>query len=239
VTIPPGLSGLLNDGPPVEPRPASSVLVIDHRARPWRVLMMRRPQGAEFAPGAYVFPGGSRHLEDAVFGDADRATAVRELFEEVGVLLARRHDGSFARDRECRRLRAVLEGGTSFPDALAACELSPAFDRLTLLSRWITPEPLRRRFDTRFYLARRPAAQTLHPQPGEVEEVIWVSPARALGAGGPPLVHATRRVLESVGGEPNPARLIARLRRRRREPPPITPVVEPLPDGSGFRVVDG
>src|SRR2546427_12486439 len=106
VTIPPGLSGMLNDGPPVEPRPASSVLLVDHRARPWTVLMMRRPGGADFAPGAYVFPGGSRHAEDDGFEDPNRASAVRELFEEVGILLARRHDGSFARDRECERLRA-------------------------------------------------------------------------------------------------------------------------------------
>jgi 8-oxo-dGTP pyrophosphatase MutT (NUDIX family) len=166
------------------------------------------------------------------------AAAVRELFEEVGILLARRHDGSFARERDCERLRAALAGGASFPATLAACELSPAFDRLTPLSRWITPEPLRRRFDTRFYLARRPVGQTLHLQPGEVENVIWISPSRALAEGGPTLVHATRRVLESVAQEPNPARLIARLRRRRRQPAPMTPVIEPLLDGTGFRIID-
>src|SRR5438105_9640305 len=69
VTIPPGLAGMLNTGPPVEPVPASSVLVIDHRARPWTVLMMRRPGGADFAPGAYVFPGGSEHAEDRELAD--------------------------------------------------------------------------------------------------------------------------------------------------------------------------
>jgi 8-oxo-dGTP pyrophosphatase MutT (NUDIX family) len=200
--------------------------------------MMRRPGGADFAPGAYVFPGGSQHSEDDGFDDPNRATAIRELFEEVGVLLARRNDGGFARDRECERLRAALSGGASFPDALAASELAPAFDRLTFLSRWITPVPLRRRFDTRFYLARHPAAQVVCPQPGEVEDLIWTSPAGALAAGGPTMVHATRRILESVAGEPDPGRLVARLRRRRREAPPVTPVVEPLPDGSGFRVID-
>jgi len=230
---------MLNTGPPVEPLPASSVLVIDHRARPWTVLMMRRPGGADFAPGAYVFPGGSEHAEDRELADPHGAAAVRELFEEVGLLLARRHDGSFARNRDCERLRAALAAGASFPGALAACELAPAFDRLTLFSRWITPEPLRRRFDTRFYLARRPTGQTPHPQPGEVEDMIWISPSRALADGGPTLVHATRRVLESVTQEPNPARLIARLRRRRREPAPVTPVIEPLPDGEGFRIIDG
>jgi recombination protein RecT len=229
---------MLNDGPPVEPRRASSVLVLDHRARPWTVLMMRRPGGADFAPGAYVFPGGSQHSQDGRFGDPNRATALRELFEEVGILLARRPDRSFAQDRECERLRAALSAGASFADALAASELAPAFDRLTFLSRWITPEPLRRRFDTRFYLARHPAGQVVCPQAGEVEDLIWISPALALAGDGPTMVHATRRILESVAGEPDPAPLIARLRRRRREAPPIMPVVEPLPDGSGFRVVD-
>src|SRR5438105_3339675 len=174
VTIPPGLSGMLNAGPPVQPRPASSVLVVDHRTDPWRLLMMRRPDGADFAPGAYVFAGGSRQPEDEEFDDPHRATAVRELFEEVGILLARHRAGGFARDRECDRLRAALAGGTSFAEALASCQLAPAFDRLTLLSRWITPEPLRRRYDTRFYLARHPAGQTVHPQTGEVVDVVWI-----------------------------------------------------------------
>jgi 8-oxo-dGTP pyrophosphatase MutT (NUDIX family) len=238
VTAPPDLADRPHHGPPVEPRPASSVLVVDHRARPWTLLMIRRPGGADFAPSAYVFPGGSLHEEDAAFDDPGRAAAVRELFEEVGILQARRHDGSFARQAECDRLRAALAAGTPFPRAMADTGLVPAFDRLALLTRWITPEALRRRFDARFYLARLPAGQAIHPQPGEVEDVIWISPARALQADGPTLVHATRRILESVAEEPNPARLIARVRRRRREPTPIMPVVEPLPDGSGFRILE-
>ena len=87
---------MLNEGTPVTPRPASSVLLV-RSERPWRVLMMRRPGGAEFAPGAYVFPGGSVHEEDRSFSNPDRSAAVRELVEEVGVLLARRADGRFAR----------------------------------------------------------------------------------------------------------------------------------------------
>ena len=100
---------MLNAGPPVEPRAASSVLLVDQHARPWTVLMMLRPGGADFAPGAYVFPGGSRHTEDDAFEDPDRAAAVRELFEEVGILLGRRYDGSFARHRECERLREASQ----------------------------------------------------------------------------------------------------------------------------------
>ena len=143
IAIPPGLSGLLNEGPPVEPRPAATVVLARGRD-PWEVLLMRRPGGAEFAPGAHVFPGGSLHREDHSFPDETRAAAVRELFEEVGVLLARR-SRRFARDRDCGRLRELLGQGLAFPAALASLALEPAFDRLAYFARWVTPKPLRRR----------------------------------------------------------------------------------------------
>jgi 8-oxo-dGTP pyrophosphatase MutT (NUDIX family) len=236
-SIPDGLSAVLNPGAPVVPRPAATVLVVDSSTFPWQVLMMRRPGGADFAPGAYVFPGGSVHPEDdGPLGDADRAAGARELFEEVGILLARRPDGRFARDRECRLLRDRLAGGGGWVPALRELGLAPALDRLVFLARWITPEAVSRRFDTRFYLARRPPGQTVHPQPGEVADWLWTSPAAALAPDGPTLVHATRRVLQSVVGEPDAVRLMARLRRR-RETPPVTPRVVRRPDG-GFEVVD-
>jgi 8-oxo-dGTP pyrophosphatase MutT (NUDIX family) len=162
--------------------------------------------------------------------------AVRELFEEVGLLLARRRDRRFARDRECGRLRERLEAGVPWPAALRSLELTPALDRLVFLARWITPEVVARRFDTRFYVARRPPGQTVHPQPGEVADWLWTSPAEALAPGGPTLVHATRRILESVAGEPDAVRLIARLRRR-AETPAVMPRVVRRPDG-GFEIVE-
>jgi 8-oxo-dGTP pyrophosphatase MutT (NUDIX family) len=227
---------MVNRGTPVTPRPAATVLLVDPAVSPWRLLMMRRPGGADFAPGAYVFPGGSVHQEDAELGDPDRAAAVRELFEEVGLLLARRRDRRFARDRECTLLRERLSAGAGWVEALRSLELTPALDRLAFLARWITPEAVPRRFDTRFYVARRPSGQTVHPQPGEVTDWLWTSPAGALAPDGPTLVHATRRILESVAGEPDAARLIARLRRR-PETPPVTPRVQRLPDG-GFQIVE-
>ncbi len=226
---------MLNDGPPVEPRPSASVLLARGRD-PWRLLMMRRPGGAEFAPSAYVFPGGSAHAEDHDFDDPLRSAAARELFEEVGILLARRRSGRFAAEADCRHLRSALEGGLSWPAGLAECGLTPAFDRLVFLARWITPERLRRRFDTRFFVARRPAGQTVLPQAGEVDELIWVSPEEALAEGGPMMVHATRRILESVAGEGDVGRLLARLRRRRRETPPVRPRIVQA-DGGGWAVV--
>ena len=236
MSIPGGLAATVNDGAPVTPRPAATVLLVDASVAPWRLLMMRRPGGADFAPGAYVFPGGSVHPEDVELGDEHRAAAVRELFEEMGLLLARRRDRRFARDRECAGLRELLAGGASWVVALRSLELTLALDRLAFLARWITPEVVRRRFDTRFYVARRPPGQTVVPQPGEVADWLWTSPEEALAPGGPTLVHATRRILESVAGEPDAARLIARLRRR-PETPPVMPRVVRLPDG-GFEIIE-
>ena len=237
MTIPPGLSGMLNEGEPVVPRPAASVLLLDTQESPWRLLMMRRPRAAEFAPSAYVFPGGSVHEEDRGWEDPARAAAVRELFEELGILLARRRDGRFARDRDCERLRHLLQLGRGWAPALRQAGLTPALDRLVFLARWITPEQIARRFDTRFFLARRPPGQAVHPQPGEVEDWLWIAPGEAL-AGRLALVHATRRILESVASEADGRRLLARLRRRRHESPPVQPRIVRLPDG-GFQVVEG
>ena len=237
--IPRGLAAALSEGPaPVVPRPAATVLLIDATAASWRVLMMGRPGGASFAPGAYVFPGGSVHPEDAELGDRDRAAAMRELFEEVGILLARRPDRRFARDPECRLLRARLEAGAGWVESLRALSLEPALDRLVYLARWVTPEGVSRRFDTRFYLARRPYGQTVHPQPGEVTAWRWITPAEALAPDGPTMVHVTRRVLESLAGEADARRLIARLRRR-PETPAVTPRLLRTPDGRVQVVDDG
>jgi 8-oxo-dGTP pyrophosphatase MutT (NUDIX family) len=178
------------------------------------------------------------HPEDAQLDDTDRAAAMRELFEEVGVLLARRPDRRFARDRECGRLRERLAAGVAWTAALRELELTPALDRLVFLARWITPEVVARRFDTRFYLARRPPGQTVHPQPGEVVDWRWISPADALAPDGPPLVHATRRILESVVAEPDARRLIARLRGR-PETAPVTPRVVRRADGGVEILEDG
>ena len=195
--------------------------------------MMQRPGGAEFAPNAFVYPGGSVHGEDGMYPDQHRAAAVRELFEEVGILMARRRDGRFARDPECSQLRIQLAAGVPFPAALESGGLIPAFDRLALLTRWITPAALKRRFDTHFYMARLPPGQTVHPQAGEVVGWRWVVPAEAVVDEALVMVPATRQILQSIAAEPDPSRLISRLRRR-LPPEPVQPVL--IADGGRFRI---
>jgi 8-oxo-dGTP pyrophosphatase MutT (NUDIX family) len=182
---------------------------------------MHRPWGSDFAPGAYVFPGGTVHSDDATWEDEIRAAAIRELFEEIGILLARR-GRNFAREKDCELVRSRVEGGASFGTALRELGLEPAFDRLVMFARWVTPAQLRRRFDARFFLARLPSGQSVHPQPDEVADWMWISPERALADPKVTLVYATRVVLESVATGENVSALFARARRMRE-----IPIVEP------------
>jgi len=199
---------------------------------PWELLLVHRPGGADFAPGAYVFPGGTVHEDDRGANDEIKAAAVRELFEEAGILLARR-GRRFAVDSDCARVRSLVEAGAPFAGALDQLCLVAAFDRLVLFARWVTPAQLRRRFDTRFYLARLPAGQSVRPQPGEVTDWVWIAPDRALASPEITLVYATRAVIESVGVD-EPAKLFARARRARE-----VPIVEPrlVKTESGWEIV--
>lgn len=217
----PDLTSHLNvDGPPSTPRPSATVLLI-RSGNPWELLLMHRPRGADFAPGAYVFPGGTVHADDMGVGDEIRMAAVRELFEEVGILLARR-GGAFARRNECDRVRSIVEGGKSFAEALRELRIEPALDRLALFARWVTPAQMRRRFDARFFLARLPAGQEVVPQEGEVTDWLWISPELALTRPDLTLVYATRAVLESVAGGLDAAKVFARARRQKE-----VPIIEP------------
>lgn len=173
--------------------------------------MVHRPGGADFAPGAYVFPGGTVHDDDRTWPDEIVAAAVRELFEETGVLLARRA-GSFATDADCEGVRSAVEGGATFGAALRELGLEPAFDELTLFARWVTPKLMRRRFDARFYVARMPEAQEIRPQEGEVTDWLWITPAEALQGGRLTLVYATEAVLESVADAAGAHELFGRAR---------------------------
>jgi recombination protein RecT len=224
--------GAINDGPPVTPRPSATVLLMRGR-RPWELLLVRRPGGADFAPGAYVFPGGTVHGDDMGWGDEIRMAAVREMFEEVGILLARR-SARFALEADCDQVRALIASGKTFGEGLREMRLEPALDRLVPFARWVTPAPLRRRYDARFFLTQLPPGQVVQPQEGEVTDWTWITPKAALDNPEITLVYATRAVLESVASEPDAAKLVSRARRLRE-----VPIVEPrmVKTESGWEVV--
>jgi recombination protein RecT len=224
--------GAINDGPPVTPRHSATVLVVRGR-QPWELLLMRRPGGADFAPGAYVFPGGTVHEDDHASKDEIRAAAVRELFEEVGILLAR-HGKRFAREADSEKVRRLIASGKTFAEALGELELEASFDRLVLFARWVTPALLRRRYDARFFLAQLPPNQAIHAQEGEVTDWLWIEPQKALASRDLTLVYATRAVLESVASDKDASKLLSRARRLGE-----IPTIEPrlVQTESGWEIV--
>ncbi|HYS31646.1 MAG TPA: NUDIX hydrolase [Streptosporangiaceae bacterium] len=175
----------------------------------FEVYMLRRKPSMAFAPGAYVFPGGSVDQRDAdeevawagpavdhwgrVFDaphDLARAlvcAAVRETFEESGVLLAGPSADTVVADTtgpdwEAGR-QALLDRSLSLAEMLARRNLILRSDLLRPWSRWITPAVEPRRFDARFFAAALPAGQRTRDVGGEAAAVQWISPAQALDAG--------------------------------------------------------
>ncbi len=174
---------------PAIPRPAATVLLLRDGPDGIEVLMTRRSLTASFAPGAYVFPGGGVDVADstAYAQSTRRATqsdlhltqaiaAIRESFEELGVLLAQHADGSAATDADI----ASLDRKQPFAAQCAARGLKLSADRVHVLAHWITDRDLPRRFDVPFLVARMPTGQTPVADESEQFEPVWVRPADAL-----------------------------------------------------------
>lgn len=258
-------SGPVTPTGPATPRPSSAVVL----ARPaggnanggageMDVFMVRRHVRSEFAPDVYVFPGGSITPADrdaettpglcapagegpTALGTGLRVGALRELFEEAGVLLAYRRDVPLAIEPEARErfaaYRAELQGGTAALADVAAREgLRLATDALVYWAHWITPGALPRRFDTRFFLAEAPADQRPVHDDQEVTDGVWITPAAALArqaAGTFPMVFATIHQLRELAARGTLDAVRAHY--AATEPATIQPLAMPAP-GGGFLV---
>ena len=203
------------------------------------VLMLRRPAAMAFAPGAYVFPGGSVDAADsdpeigwsgpdpAEFGDrlgcsaADAralvCAAVRETFEESGVLLAGGPDGSPAvPDPSLDEDRAALAAGSrSFGELLSRRGLVLHAGLLTPWARWITPEAEPRRFDARFFAAQLPPGQRAVGHQAEADRTAWVRPRAAIDAaraGSMTLLPPTMTTLNEFASLGGVAKILGRPR---------------------------
>lgn len=164
--------------------------------------MVVRNRAVAFASGALVFPGGKVDSQDHDLINSDltegfatlepfeascRIAALREAYEEAGILLAHKADGSrlsgekLARHEEERDRIAHCE--LPFADFLRDHGLKLSADAMLPVARWVTPEGSPRRFDTMFYLAPAPADQTATHDGGESVESLWVSPQQALEEG--------------------------------------------------------
>lgn len=209
---------------PVEPKLAATVVLVRPGRRGPEVLLTLRPASMAFAPDMHVFPGGRVDAADAdpellarsiispdeaaraLGGDLDPATAlaahvaaIRELFEEAGVLLADSGlDGGAAGargaagvagaaaavpSRSVSLARSALVGGEmTFAEVAAELGLRLRMDLLVPLSRWVTPAVLPRRFDARFFAAELPVGARVSFEGGEVASHSWLTPAAALTA---------------------------------------------------------
>jgi 8-oxo-dGTP pyrophosphatase MutT (NUDIX family) len=219
----------------VLPRPASTVVLARAVAEGgFEILLTRRPQEMKFLGGFYVFPGGTVHLSDyspqalercrGLSGsDARRilggdhsveialghwVAVVRELFEEVGILLCHGESGepvnmddSGARKRIELKRQAIVKKQLDLGSFLQSENLFCDLSRAVYFDHWVTPEIYPMRFDTRFYLAPMPAQQKSLSRSEEVTDAVWVKPGDALALNHRkdfPLIPPTTIVLQGL-----------------------------------------
>ena len=181
----------------VLPRPAATALMLRDRPLGLEVFMVVRHHQIEFASGALVFPGGKVESEDAS-ADWDNLTApppdgldrafaiaaLRETFEEAGILIARgRGAPDLLTAARARRIVAAHRGGgerARFVDVIRAANLELATDLLVRFAHWITPIGLPKRYDTHFFIVAAPIDQAGAHDGSESVEGYWVRPVVAL-----------------------------------------------------------
>ena len=191
----------------VAPRPASTILLLRDSAAKAEieVFMMVRHYEIDFNSGALVFPGGSVDKGDkeiianpALYSGGEgldeatlsfRIAAIRETFEESGILLARPQgstalvDAKRAGEIEAASRADLCDGKISFMKVLTDNGMLLALDELMPYAHWITPEGMPKRFDTWFFLAAAPPEQAGAHDGKESTDSIWVSPREALEGG--------------------------------------------------------
>lgn len=206
--------------PPVAPRDSATVILLRDGPQGLEVFMLERHLRSDFAGGAYVFPGGTidgRDTDPAAAevlderGDADVAPAfflcaIRETFEEAGVLLARRAGdavrfGGDDGDRFAAYRREFNARGGSLAALAESERIRYAGDLLHYYQRWITPEFSPKRYDTRFFVAGMPEGQEPLHDDVETTASTWIRPIDALTQAADGLfsiIFPTRKCLESL-----------------------------------------
>ena len=195
---------------PSKPLPAATVLLLRDTQDGIEVLMTRRSLQASFAPGAYVFPGGGIDEADASCHhlasrrpsqDDKRLTqaiaAIRESFEELGILLAKDADGKPVRPET----QTLLNRQGNFAKQCLSHGLKLSANEVYVLAHWVTDRDLPKRFDVPFLVARMPEGQIPVADEKEQFEPVWVSPTAALArhmAGDFFIIFPTIRTLEKL-----------------------------------------
>jgi 8-oxo-dGTP pyrophosphatase MutT (NUDIX family) len=233
------------------------------------VLMVRRNLRSDFVGGAYVFPGGAVDPADggAEAGalcdgrtDAEASTllgldrgglaywvaALRETFEEAGLLLARGSDGELVSDADAgvearlvEHRRALNQGSRPFLEVCRLEHLALACDLVHYFAHWITPAGAPRRYDTRFFVAPAPAGQTPLHDEGETIAAVWLPPAEALRRhreGEIELIFPTIRNLQAIARFDTSGQLLDAAAAASGSVPAIEPRVR-ADGGAGVRIV--
>ena len=203
-------------------RPAATIMLLRDGPFGIEVFMVVRHHAIAFAAGALVFPGGRVEETDHDLAIRDcpnpdgldtdalafRVAAIRETFEECGVLLARPLgtdrliDGASLKRLEDQHRAALNAGSIGFDAVLGSEALQPAPDLLVHFAHWITPANQPKRYDTHFFLAEAPVEHLAVHDGGEAVDSLWITPERALAdteAGRFKLVFATAKNLEKLG----------------------------------------
>jgi len=251
----------------ITPLPAATVTLVRDTAHGLEVLLLQRNHESGFMPGMFLFPGGAVDAGDAapemcerccglderragaVLGSTERAlaywaAAIRECFEEAGVLLAYDAGGAMiglggaeARERYAAYRAQLNAGERAFVDVLRAERLQLAVDRLTYFSHWITPVGAPRRYDTRFFVAAAPGEQDALHDNRETIHHVWMAPGAALDRhrrGEYKMRSPTVRTLEDFADYGSAEQLIAAMRERRD-----IPAILPRINEQGERVLPG
>lgn len=238
--LPPGFADSVVEPParPATPRPAATIALLRDRARSVEVLLMRRHRSSGFVPGAWVFPGGTvdpadsgpalyeriRGLSSAPRPEADFwVAAMRELFEETGVLLARDAEGKWVPDASSNRRvdalrRSLMDGSAALMDVLEQVDAPLDTAGVIHLAHWVTPVVEPRRYDTHFFAAGLPDDRVAAPDPREMTEAAWLTPGEALARferGELPMVFPTVRTLEALRDFDSVEHALTSLRHRK------------------------
>lgn len=244
--------------PAPPPIPSATILLIREDHGPLEVFMVQRHHQVDFASSALVFPGGkvdpadrdpalrarctgAEDLDDEAL--AYRVAAVRETFEESGVLVMRERGAEAlvpaarAATIEARWRDALNAHEATIGEIAAAEDLVLALDALVLFAHWITPAFMPRRFDTHFYLVAVPRDQAAAHDGGESVDSLWIAPARALEeaeAGRLSILFPTRMQLAKLARARGVADALARARASRVVP--VLPTVGRGADGPVIRI---
>lgn len=233
--------------PPSRPVAAATLVVLrpGPNGRGLEVLLLRRHESAAFVPGVYVFPGGVVDPDDSagrLLARADGVTseeaaqrlglpdgnppalayylaALRETFEETGILLGRSRQGELAscaaNDAATERRRGeLLRRQVSFADVVEALDCRLACDALAYIAHWVTPAFERRRYDTRFFAAAVPREWDASPHRLELVDAVWYAPSEALerhDSGALPMILPTVHTLEKLRPFSAPEEALSRL----------------------------